>query len=132
VEDYLSANEAFLQVGSGSFIHADLTRDHILGRLEGGHWHTLALVDFGDAMLANVYYELTALHLDLFDCDRRLLMAFLQSYGLDPGNDFIRKAMVTSLLHQFDVYASLFAAHPELNSVRDLDELALILWDPEG
>jgi hypothetical protein len=36
--------------------------------------------------------------------------------------------MVTSLLHQFDVYSHLFAWKPELREVHTLDELADRLW----
>ncbi len=129
VEVYLSANVAFLQAESDCFIHADLTQDHFLGRFQSGRWETLAVIDFGDAMLGNLYYELAALHLDLFDCDRRLLAAFLKAYGLPPDPDFVRKAMVTSLLHQFDVYRSLFAWKPELQETPTLEELAERLWN---
>lgn len=129
VEAYLSANDACLQYGCESFIHADLTRDHILGRLEFGRWETLAVIDFGDAMQGNIYYELAALHLDLFDCDRQLLAAFLQAYGLPQDPDFTRKAMVTSLMHQFDIYGHLFACKTELRQARTLDELVDRLWD---
>jgi hygromycin-B 7''-O-kinase len=128
VETYLSANSAFLQSGSDYFIHADLTQDHFLGRFQSGRWETLGVIDFGDAMLGNLYYELAALYLDLFDCDKRLLAAFLQAYGLSPDPDFVRKAMVTSLLHQFDIYASLFAWKPKLQEARTLEELADRLW----
>jgi hygromycin-B 7''-O-kinase len=128
VEAYVSANVAFLQADSNCFIHADLTQDHILGRFTEGHFTTLAVIDFGDAMLGNIYYELAALHLNLFNCDKRLLRAFLHAYGMPPDKDFVRKAMVTSLLHQFDVFAPLFAWKPELQEVRTLDELADHLW----
>jgi len=129
VEAYLSANGAFFQGGHDSFIHADLTQDHFLGRFQSGRWETLAVIDFGDAMLGNIYYELAALHLDLFDCDKRLLVAFLQAYGLPPDPDFVRKAMVTSLLHQFDIFGSLFVWKPELQAAHTLDELAERLWN---
>ena len=128
VEDYLSANAAFLQAGAAGFIHADLTQDHFLGRIQAGRWETLAVIDFGDAMAGNLIYELVALHLDLFACDRRLLGAFLQAYNLPPDPDFVRKAMVTSLLHQFDVYSSLFVWKPELRQACSLDEMADQLW----
>ena len=127
VEDYLNANAAFLQADAVAFIHSDLTRDHLLGRLENGHWETGAVIDFGDAQVGNIFYELAALHLDLFDADRRLLRAFLQAYGLPPGPDFTRQAMVTSLMHQFDVYGPLFEKL-ELRRIRTLDELAECLW----
>jgi hygromycin-B 7''-O-kinase len=129
VEAYLSANAPFLQAESNCFIHADLTQDHVLGRFADGHFTTLAVIDFGDAMLGNIYYELAALHLDLFNCDKRLLAEFLQAYGLPPGKDFVRMAMVTSLLHQFDVYAPLFAWKPELMESASLDELAERIWN---
>jgi hygromycin-B 7''-O-kinase len=128
VEDYLSANTAYLQAGAECFIHADLTQDHFLGRMQADHWETLAVIDFGDAMTGNLYYELAALHLDLFDCDKGLLKAFLQAFGLIPDPDFMRKAMVTSLLHQFDVYGCLFEWKPELQQAQTLEELAERLW----
>jgi hypothetical protein len=37
--------------------------------------------------------------------------------------------MVTSLLHQFDVYAPLFAWKPELMESASLDELAERIWN---
>ena len=129
VREYLQENAAFIQSGDGCFIHADLTLDHVLGMLEDGRWTTRAVIDFGDAMRGNLYYELAALHLDLFDCDRRLLAAFLEGYGLDPDPDFARKAMATTLLHQFDVYGHLFAWKPELGKARTLEELARWLWE---
>jgi hygromycin-B 7''-O-kinase len=129
VEAYLSENAEFLRAESNCFIHADLTQDHILGRFANGHFTMLAVIDFGDAMLGNIYYELTALHLDLFNCDKRLLAEFLQTYGLFPGRDFTTTAMVTSLLHQFDVYAPLFAWKPELMKLSSLDELADRIWN---
>jgi hypothetical protein len=36
--------------------------------------------------------------------------------------------MVTSLLHQFDVYSHLFTWKPELQEAHTLDELAERIW----
>jgi hygromycin-B 7''-O-kinase len=129
VEAYLSAKGSFFQGGHESFIHADLTQDHFLGLFQSGHWKTLAVIDLGDAMQGNIYYELAALHLDLFNCDKRLLMAFLRAYGMPPDKDFVHKAMATSLLHQFDVYAPLFGWKTELMESSTLDELAERIWN---
>jgi hypothetical protein len=128
VERYLQENAVLLQNGADSFIHADLTRDHLLGRSENGVWTTMAVIDFGDAMRGNIYYELAALHLDMFDCDRRLLRAFTETYGLLPDPDFIRKAMTTALMHQFDVFDPLFERKPQLAEIRTLEALAEELW----
>ena len=129
VETYLSENGSFYQGGHDCFINADFSQDHILGKFQSGHWETLAVIDFGDALLGNIYYELPALHLDLFDCDKRLLNAFLQAYGMPADKDFVRKAMVTSLLHQFDVYVPLFEWKRELKESATLEELADRIWN---
>ncbi len=68
-------------------IHADLTADHLLGRLENGRWQTLAIIDWGDAMTGNILYELVALYLDMFHADKHLLDIFTAAYGIP---DFYR------------------------------------------
>lgn len=108
-------------------IHADLTLDHLLGKIVDGHWKTLALIDFGDAMTGDLLYELAALHLDLFQTDPRLLGVFLDHYGLpaEERANLPRRAMAMALLHQFDVLAALPA---ELLVSDSLDALAQRLW----
>jgi hygromycin-B 7''-O-kinase len=108
-------------------IHADLTRDHLLGRLENGRWASLAIIDFGDAMTGDLLYELAALHLDLFGSDRRRLAAFLDAYGLPAAQraGLPRKALATALLHQFNVFAAVPQAALQAST---LEELAQILF----
>lgn len=108
-------------------IHADLTRDHLLGRVEDGRWQSLALIDFGDAMTGDLLYELVALHLDLFHGDQRLLKAFFEDYGLseEKRKDLPRFAMATCLLHRFDPLSVL---PRERLQVETLDQLAKKLW----
>lgn len=108
-------------------IHADFTRDHLLGEVRNGQWNTRALIDFGDAMTGDLLYELTALHLDIFRADRRLLAAFLDAYGFSGYNraDFPRRAMSTALLHQWDVFGNLPEDMLRLSS---LDDLANAIW----
>ncbi len=108
-------------------IHADLTLDHLLGRIADGHWQTLALIDFGDAMTGDLLYELAALHLDMFRADRRLLSAFLDGYSLpaEERANLPRRALAMALLHQFNVLAGLPG---ELLEVDSLEELAQRVW----
>lgn len=108
-------------------IHADLTADHVLGRLQGGRWQTLGIIDWGDSRVGSLLYELVALHLDLFRGDKRLLRAYLEAYGLPPAwrEDFARRAMATTLLHQFDVLAGVSKRCCMAGS---LDVLADDLW----
>jgi hygromycin-B 7''-O-kinase len=115
-------------------IHADLTADHVQGRLEGGRWHSLALIDFGDAMIGNLYYELVALHLDLFHGEKRLLAAYLDAYGLDEAarRKLPTLAMNMALLHRFNVLEPVFEREPALRQVSSLDELVEVLWKVEN
>lgn len=131
VDGYLAAGTLPVKAGANHFIHADLTADHLLGELENGTWKTRGIIDFGDALRGNIFYELAALHLDLFAGDRRLLAAFLETYRLSPEDrqDFPRKAMSMALMHQFDIFAPLFARQPRLTEIRTLEELAVHLWE---
>lgn len=114
-------------------IHGDVTADHILGRLEGNRWTTLALIDFGDARVANLTYELVALHLDLFRCNKTLLRAFFDSYGLDVAQRKLlpRRAMSITLLHDFNVLGGYFADNSSAKDISSLEELATLLWDTD-
>lgn len=132
---FLSTLEEFIPDGeTPHLIHADLTRDHILGRWEGEHWQPLSIIDFGDARVGSRYYELAALHLDLFAGDIRLLQSWLDGYaGSDPlWRPAPRLALSTALLHQFDVLHGLFTWRPELARSPNLTALADALWDMEA
>lgn len=109
-------------------IHADITRDHILGRLKAGRWVTLGLIDFGDARAGNVFYDLAALHLDLFRYDRRLLRAYLEAYELAVDPQFPHLAMSAALLHQFNVFVDLLQVLPQARHAATLDDLAKMIW----
>jgi hypothetical protein len=113
-------------------IHADLTGDHLLGCLENDRWTTLGLIDFGDAMTGSLFYELVALHLDLFRSDKRLLRAFLEAYAPPAWllTNFARRAMTATLLHRFDVLVLVFREpRRRVQAVASLEELARALWD---
>lgn len=134
LDDYLlPVDELVDSRSTPHLIHADLTADHVLGRLEGGRWNSLVLIDFGDAMIGNLYYELVALHLDLFHGEKRLLAAYLDAYGLDePGRrELPARAMNMALLHRFNVLGPVFEREPALRQVSTLDELADVLWNVE-
>jgi hygromycin-B 7''-O-kinase len=116
-------------------IHADLTRDHLLGSVINGKWVTAGLIDFGDAMVGNLYYELVALHLDLFQGSKPLLHTFLEIYQPEEEylEDFAVRAMNMVLLHQFGdlILKDLFLGHPEKRQSVTWDELAEDIWGIE-
>lgn len=112
-------------------LHCDLNADHVLGSFGGGRWRPAGIIDFGDAKVGDRLYELVALHIGLFRCDKRLLRVFLESYGFDEGlqRDFVLRAMSLTLLHEFNVLAAVFDASPAAGDVDTLAELAGIVWD---
>ena len=135
IETFLLLPDEFTQTALKLIlIHADLTRDHLLGRIEHGRWITSGLIDFGDAMPGELAYELVALHLDLFGCDKRLLSAFLDSYGIPHSHraNLFFRAMSAALLHRFPVFVGLKDSIPALHEIATLQELSSFLWDPDG
>lgn len=102
-----------------TLIHADLTADHIFvsdGQLTG-------IIDWGDAMRTERHYELVALHLDLLDGDVALLRTFLEAADWPADDDFARRALTMTLLHQFNVLKGV-AVGLHLQDVDTLDDLA--------
>ena len=104
-------------------LHADLHDHHVFVE----HGHLVGLVDWGDAIVADPYYELAALHLLTFNADRRLLAAFLDSYGWPSDPDFARRAMSMALIYQFDVLHRV-ARSMDLTAIPTLEALADLLW----
>jgi hypothetical protein len=136
---------------SPHIIHADLTADHLLGRLspplpafniqaeesavpatssneekEGAsaEWESLAIIDWGDSQVGNILYELVGLHLDLFQGDKHLLRLCLETYELPAfyQPDFARKALSMVLLHQFPMPARIYAPHQQVTTLEELSE----------
>jgi aminoglycoside phosphotransferase len=105
-------------------LHADLHEDHIF--VEGGQ--LAGVIDWGDAIVADPYYELPALHLGTFRGDTALLHHFLAGYGWDVAPDFAHRAMSMTLLHEFDVLSAM-RGRLDLGAFPSLDVLAGRLWD---
>ena len=82
-------------------------------------------------MVGDLYYELSALHLDLFDCDKRLLRAYLDAYGADERTRraLPARAMSAALLHRFNVLVGTFEPRPDARQAETLEDLATLLWD---
>ena len=130
IEDFLPPVEALVDTTRPPhLIHADLTADHLLGRLNDDRWTSLALIDFGDARTGSLLYELCALHADLFRWDSRLLAAFLEAYGISIDADLPRNLLATMLLHQFNMF---FGIEELLAQAGSLNELAAQFYRQAG
>lgn len=112
-------------------VHADLTEDHVLGAATDGRWQPSGIIDFGDARTGDRLYELIALHLDVFRCDKRLLRAFMDAYGRDawPRERFAGRMMSLALLFPFNDLGEVLRTYPSAAISGSLEELASLLWD---
>ncbi len=136
VQDYLLPIDRLVDLASSPhLIHADLTVDHLLGRivpppdpgasmLAAADWDSLAIIDWGDARVGNILYELVALYLDLLQADKHLLHICLESYRLPDfyRQDFPRKALCMVLLHQFPMPASVYTPYHAAHSLSEVAE----------
>jgi len=114
VPDYLAG-----ALPATSLVHADITADHVfVDRAE-----LVGLIDWGDAITADPYYELVAVYFDAFRGRRPLLTEFLRSYGWDRADDFGRRALQGVLEFQFDAISRI-SEMVDLTEVKDLGQLA--------
>lgn len=102
-----------------TLVHADITADHLF---HDGHMIT-GIIDWGDAIVADAYYELVAITFDCFDGDPKLLGAFLRSYGWVIENDFPKRAMQAVCEFQFNAWTRI-ASIVDLNAEPTLDHLS--------
>ena len=128
---YLAAQPRLNTETEAALIHADLTHDHLLGEWHADHWQPTGLIDFGDAWVGDPIYELVALHLSLFQLDKSLLKPFLHAYGVDPAlpTHFVERAMVATLLFEFNPFGPIAEHRPDLLTATTLEEMAFQLWD---
>ena len=119
IDDFLAPPSA-----ERCLVHADLHGDHIFVR-DG---HLAGIIDWGDAVCGDPYYDLPALFFGTFGGGKPLRRAFLDAYGWSvesAGLSFARRAMTMTLLHEFN---QLGHAMPPLEDVTILNELAEMLW----
>jgi aminoglycoside phosphotransferase len=109
--------------GRRCLVHADLTEDHLFVSAD----RLLGIIDWGDAMITDPFYELGALHLGAFAGDRRLLGRFLTGYGWRLDEDFADRALQVALMHEFDLFGSVAR---QAKAASSLAALAKDVWTP--
>ena len=110
-------------------IHTDLHDHHIFVQRGVRDGRLVGIIDWGDALFTDPYYELPALHLHTFRGDRRLLAAFLDGCRWPVDDAFTHHAMTMALLYEFNVLDGLPTLF-DLDAIGTLTELANLLWTP--
>lgn len=113
------------------FLHGDLTADHVLVHQVGSAWRIRALIDLGDTIVGDPLFELIALHLDLFQNNKRLLRDFLQTYRptLHLSEKQAQRLLALCLLHPCNVFPGFFRRNPEAARLLSLADFASWLWE---
>lgn len=107
-----------------TLVHADITADHVFtggGRLVG-------IIDWGDAIVADSYYELVAISLDALGGRQELIEGFLDGYGWQRTDEFGRRTLQAMLEFQFDAVSRL-GQIIDLDTTRSLADLAARLCE---
>lgn len=102
-----------------TLVHADLTEDHVFVKER----RLVGIIDWGDAMLADPYYELVPVFFDSIGIDPEARRAFLEGYDWVVNDDFPRRMMQAVLEFEFGVTRRI-AQLIELATVSTLDDLA--------
>jgi hygromycin-B 7''-O-kinase len=100
-----------------TFLHADLHHDHLF--LDPDTGHLVSVIDWGDVLEGDRWYDFGALVTGSFHGDRRMIDACYDAYGDRPDPEV---QLARMLLHGFD----LFDAVPDelRKGSRSLEELA--------
>jgi hygromycin-B 7''-O-kinase len=111
----------FLRDASGQrvLLHADLTADHVFVDSRG----MTGIIDWGDAITADPWYELVAVRFDALRGDPDLFTRFLDGYGWPSSPDFATRALQGVLEFQFDAITTI-AGVVDLERVPTLPDLA--------
>lgn len=116
---------------SACIVHGDLTGDHLIGELKNGKWSPNGIIDFGDVKVTTHMYEIIALHLDMFECNKQLLRIFLEVYKPEYLSlaDFPKRMMILTLLHEFNILKRVYVKFPQAIHITNLDFFADLLWN---
>eukprot|EP01124_Arcella_intermedia_P003944 TRINITY_DN12224_c0_g1_i2.p1 TRINITY_DN12224_c0_g1~~TRINITY_DN12224_c0_g1_i2.p1 ORF type:complete len:284 (-),score=51.22 TRINITY_DN12224_c0_g1_i2:23-874(-) len=133
-KDYLPkfGSQLFSSSEPPVFLHADVTDENLIGRLEGKTWHPIGVLDFGDSRLGDPLYDLIPIHIDIFKCDKALTMSLMESYGLEywkGQSRFAYRAMCYTIMHEQPAVLGVFRSHPEWKQIQDIKELEKLVWD---
>jgi len=95
--------------------------------LEDSRTHLAGIIDFADSFVADPLYEVVALHVSAFRCDKTLLREFVKAYREHSRFSFKFDAnalMCLTILHNCDGLALLTNRQPNLNQLQTWDEVA--------
>lgn len=133
VRDYVWDSRSLIdpERGPHDLIHGDLHDGNVFLEGEPGAVKPAGIVDFNDVYVGDPHYDLVAVHVKAFGCDKALLTRVLDAYGwTDHERAWEKRMMALTLAHDFDMIRPIDHLFPgRLDEVPTLDALATLLWD---
>ncbi len=128
---YLAANGAIVAGASRALLHGDLAPENLHVRQTDGKWEIAGVIDFGNAMRGDRWFDLTAPSILLQPGDRRIVHALVDGYaeGSSLNIAAIRPSlMVGTLIHPMGDLPECLALIPGGPKCSTWDEVAELFW----
>lgn len=128
---YLHAHIASIAVPASVVLHGDLAPVNLLVKQNHGHWGISGMIDFGNAMQGNRWFDLTAMGVLLQPGDRTLVHALIDGYspGASRHMNEIRPFLQTNcLIHQLADQTGCLGLIPAAQTCETWDEVAKLFW----
>jgi aminoglycoside phosphotransferase (APT) family kinase protein len=112
-------------------LHGDLAPVNLIVRPEPAGWVIAGLIDFGNAMRGDPWFDLTAASVLLQPGDRKVVHAMLNGYANGTGDRLteIRPSlMVNTLIHPMGDLVACLSLVPGLAQSQTWDEVAARFW----
>jgi hygromycin-B 7''-O-kinase len=118
-----------------AILTGEYTPGNLLMSRRAGAWQISGLIDFGDVMVGFKEYDLLGPSTFLASGDVGQVRALLSGFGYDDvaaTRGLSERLMRLLLLHRYSNFDVQVRIEGWQNRVRDLDELALLLWPLNG
>jgi len=112
-------------------LHGDLAPINLLVRSGPDGWAISGMIDFGNAMRGDPWFDLTAASVLLQPGDRTMVHALLDGYAAGSSANLARlrpSLMVNTLIHPLGDIAACLNLVPGSSRCQTWDEVALRFW----
>jgi len=128
---YLADHGAAVAAAPCALLHGDLAPENLHVRQAGNGWEIAGMIDFGNAMRGDPWFDLTAPSILLHSGDRVIVHALLDAYAQSRGFDIavIRPSlMVGTLIHPMGDLPECLALVPGASERATWNEVAALFW----
>lgn len=128
---YLQTHAGAVAKAPRVMLHGDLAPENLMVRQSEGRWEIVAMIDFGNAMRGDAWFDLTAPTILLEPGNRDVVHAMIDG-GIPGGSSRLAEVrpalMVNTLVHPLGDISACLDLIPGATACRTWDEVALLFW----